>query len=140
MNSSISVLLILFCGVALIATLIVVLFKLTAKLLGVQQVVGDGIVMTETGLEYGGFLKLKANYADIESVELLPFNVGFFKCMFYYNGFRSHWIRRTMFGDIVVITFKGSRIYKNLLFTPKDAPAFIEQLQRRIKQAELSSA
>ncbi len=95
--------------------------------------------MTENGLEYTGFLmlfKLKVEYADIESVELYPYHKGILKCLISYNGIRSHWIRRRMCGDIVVISLAGSRIYKFLLFTPNDAQAFVEQLRIRIMTAK----
>lgn len=139
MSNALIALLILALGVALATILILLLFRLALKIFGVSQIAKEGIVLTESGLRYGGFLslvKVEANYNDIKSVEILPMHVGFVKCMLYYNGIRSRWIRRTMCGDIVVITFKRSPFYKRLLFTPKDPTAFVQELRRRIEQAE----
>jgi hypothetical protein len=142
MNSGVNMLLILVASVALATTLVLVLFRFATKLLGLQQVLKDGVVLTESGLEFLGFLwivKMKAHYTEVESVELLPYYTGLISFIFFRYGFTSHWICKRTFSDIVLINLKGSRIYKNLLFTPKDAPAFVEQLRRRIKETQTSS-
>jgi hypothetical protein len=143
MNSGMTMLLILVVSVALATTLILVLFRFATKLLGLQQVLKDGVVLTESGLEYLGFLwivKMKAHYTDVESVELLPYNTGLISFISFRYGFTSHWICKRTFSDVVLISLKGSRVYKKLLLTPKDAPAFVEQLRLRIKESETSPA
>jgi hypothetical protein len=139
MSPGVTMLLILCVSVALATTLILVLFKFVTRLLGLQQVMKDGVVLTENGLEYLGFLwvvKMKANYTDVESVNVLPYHIGLISFILFHYGFTSHWICKRTCCDIVLISLKGSRIYKKLLFTPKDAPVFVEELQQRIKEAQ----
>jgi hypothetical protein len=96
----------------------------------------DGVILAQDGIEYLGFLwivKLKASYADIEDIELLPYYTGLMSVMFFRYGLTPHWICKRSFCDIVVIKLKGYRMYKNLLFTPKDAATFIAQLKSRIE-------
>jgi len=135
MNPGIVILLIFLGGAALVAVIVLTLFRSFAHLFGLKQVIREGVVLSDNGLEYLGFLwigKLKASYADVESVEVLPFSKGLASIPAFRYGLSSHWIGPRLFKEIVVIKLKGSRVYKYLLFTPMDPAMFVEQLRSRI--------
>ncbi|HEY1718144.1 MAG TPA: hypothetical protein VGH42_07595 [Verrucomicrobiae bacterium] len=134
MNPGLVILLIFFGSVALVAVITLTLFRFFTRLLGLKQVIKEGVVLTDDGLEYLGFLwlgKLKASYVDVESVEVLPFSKGLISILFFRYGLSSHWIGPRLFREMVAIKLKGQRVYKYLLFTPMDARVFAEKLKSR---------
>ncbi len=63
-------------SVCLIAFVTVVLLRFMMRKLGIKELVEEGIVLTETGIEFPRFPffgRSKASYKEIESVELVPF-------------------------------------------------------------------
>jgi hypothetical protein len=140
MSPGMIIMLIFFAGAALVAAIVIPVFRFVTNSLGIKQVLEEGAVLTENGLEFLDFLwyfrvtKVKVSYADIESVKLMPYYKGLLTIVLPRFDTSSRWIRRRPFHQIVVIEFMGSQVYKRLFFTPKDAPAFVEKLKYRMKE------
>src|SRR5258708_6397812 len=78
MNSGV-VFLISFWSLVLVILIAIAGFKLSSQSYRRSQLRADGAELTESHLELPGFLwlsKVRLSYADIESVELLPFTKG----------------------------------------------------------------
>lgn len=138
MNSGTLILLIFLGSVALVAIVTMALFRFVTRSLGLKQVIEEGVVMTENGLEvlrFFGIGKMKVNYADVESVEVLPYYRGPLATLRLRYGMSARWIGTRLFHEIVVIKLKGPRVFRYLLSTPKNGPAFVEQLKARIEPA-----
>jgi len=136
MNPGALILLIFLGSVALVVVVAVTLFRLVTRSFGLKQVIEDGVVMTENGLEvlrFFGIGKMRISYADVESVELLPHYRGPLATLLLRYNMSARWIGTRLFHEIVVIKLKGPRFFRYLLSTPKNGPAFVEQLQSRIK-------
>jgi len=134
MNSGLVILLFFFGSVAIVAAIMVALFRLYTRLFGLTQVIEEGVVMTENGLEVLGiwwFSKSKVSYDDVESVKLLPFYRSPLATLLFRYGFSARWVGPRFFAEIVVIELKGPRMFKYLLATPKNAPAFVEHWKSR---------
>jgi hypothetical protein len=142
MNSGIGMLLI-FLGCLAVATFVVLsLLKFAIRRLGIGQLIREGAVLTDNGLEYLGFLwlvKHKATYADVESVEITPYFKGYLSFVSYHYGLSPLWRGSRAVSKIVVIKLKTSRSSKCLLCTPKDSSTFVEQLKSRIKLTVIPS-
>src|SRR5947209_4002608 len=95
MNSGALILLIFWGSVIVVAVITLTVFRFISRRLGLKQVLAEGVVMTENGLEYLGFAflwKMKASYQDVESVESPPFVKGLASAMFFRYGMSSLWI------------------------------------------------
>ena len=106
---------------------------------GHEQVINNGIVVTDNGIEYPGFLfsgTRKKEYTEIDSIDLIPYYKFVFLNMMKRYGHWASLIRGmsggNLLGDIVVIKIKNSEATKYLLFQPKDAAGIYEQLKKRI--------
>src|SRR5208283_1331215 len=76
MHPAITILLICFASAALIAVITVTVMRFFIRLSGRQQLVENGVVLTESGIEYFGFLYTgvrKTPFSEIQSVELVPY-------------------------------------------------------------------
>src|SRR5690242_14995252 len=76
MNPGASILLPVVAIVAMVAVATVVLMRYVLGKLGIKELVNEGIVLTENGIEFPRFVLMgrsMAGFADIESVELVPF-------------------------------------------------------------------
>lgn len=141
MNSGALILLMFLGSVVLVVVVTVVLFRLVTCSLGLKQVLEDGVALTEDGLEvlrFFGIGKMKLNYADVESVELLPYRGPLPEL---HPRFRmsARWIGTRPFHQVVIIKLKGPRFFRYLLSTPKNGPAFVEQLKSRIEPTSHST-
>jgi len=128
-------------SVALVTVITLVSFRLLTRSLGLKQLVEEGIVLTEDGVELPRFLwmgKMKVSYTDVETVELLPWYKGLISILLFRYGFSVRSICTRFFHEIVVIKLKGARVFEYLLVTPKNAQAFVEQLKFRMKQSRAS--
>jgi hypothetical protein len=137
MNSGALILLMFVGSVTLVAAIAVTLFRFVTRWLGLKQVVEEGVVMTENGLEvlrFFGIGKMNVSYADVESVELLPHFRGPLATLLFRYKMSARWIGTRLFHEIVVIKLRGPRLFKYLLSTPKNGPAFVEQLKSRVEQ------
>jgi hypothetical protein len=108
---------------------------------GHEHVINNGIVVTDDGIEYPGFLlwgTRKKEYAEIDSIDLIPYYKFVFLNMRQRFGHWTELIRGmsggSLLGDIVVIKIKNPEATKHLLFQPKDAAGIHEQLKNRIKR------
>jgi hypothetical protein len=130
------ILLIFLACVTLIVMVTLPLFRFLARLLGMKQVLADGVVMTEEGLEYlglAGLCKMKVPYREVESVESMPFLYGLASAMLFRYGMSSLWICTRPLHTIVVIKLRGPRMFRYLLSTPRNAHAFSQELKSRIQ-------
>jgi hypothetical protein len=135
------ILTIFFVSVALIAVLTVTAFRFLVRRLGVKDLIEDGAVLTEDGIEYMRVFMLgrgKIKFNEIESVKLISFPIAILSLMFPFRyGLSVHSIRTRLFSDFVEIKIKKSPRwfefhFNYLLFTPENAAAFVEQLNSRV--------
>jgi hypothetical protein len=136
MNPGALILLMFLGGVALVAVVVTFLFRTIIHKLRLEGVVQEGIIMTESGLEFlrfFGFGKTRVKYADVESVELLPFYKGPIAALRLRYGMSARWIGTRLFNQIVVIKLRGPRMFQYLLATPNDPSGFAQQLKTRIE-------
>jgi hypothetical protein len=127
-------------GMVILAMLVLMLFRLLVRYFGIKDLVEDGAVLTEEGIEYlrpfwAGRGKLKL--CDIKSARLVSFPRAMLSLMFLGYGFSVHSIRSRFFSDFVELKIrKTAKWYEfhfdYLLFTPKDPVAFVEQLNNRL--------
>ena len=132
-------LIIALINIMIVSCVTVYAFRWITHKLGIGNLVEEGAVLKEEGFEVPGFMflhKKVISYSDIKSVELLS---NFGSILFLFN-MSVLWICPRLCVGMVAIELKSPpQFYKYLVVAPKNAPAFVEQLQRRIKQVELSS-
>jgi hypothetical protein len=125
----------------LVAILTVTAFRFLARRCGIKDLIEDGAVLTEDGIEYLRLFMLgrgKIKFNEIESVKLISFPKAMLSLMFPFGyGLSVHGIRTRLFSDFVEIKIKKTpRWYEfhfhYLLFTPKNAVSFVEQLKNRL--------
>jgi len=136
MNSGI-VFLIVFWSLVLAVLIVVAWLKLSNRSYRVGQLRVDGAALTESHLELPGFLWLSVvrfTYADIESVERLPFAKGVISLLLFRYGISTRLIFTRLFQEIVVIKLKAPSFFKYVMITPRNAAAFVEQLQSRLRR------
>ena len=136
------ILLISFSVPALVAIFVVVMIRNVVRRFGRQQLYANGIIISKCGIEYWGlfFTGVRQKpFSEIQSVALVPYFEVVVSVLFFRYGLSARRVPFNPFGKIVVIRLKHPNPIEYLFFTPKDAPAFVEQLQRRIKQVEPSS-
>jgi hypothetical protein len=135
------ILTIFFASIALVAVLTVAAFRFFVRRCGIKDLIEDGAVLTEDGIEYLRvfmFGRGKIKFNEIESVKLISFPIAMLSLMFPFKyGLSVHSIRTRLFSDFVEIKIRKSpRWYEfhfhYLLFTPKNAAAFVEQLKNRL--------
>jgi hypothetical protein len=126
-------LLLVFGVITLVAVLTVVGMRYDYRKSGKEEVYKNGIVVTESGIEY---LSLFAHtrtktFDEIDSVELSPyFKVAISTLLFRY-GLNMSRVPPNFFGHILVVELKNPRKY--LFFSaPKNATEICERLQSRI--------
>lgn len=101
-----------------------------------EDMVNEGIVLTENGIEFPRFGIMgvsKANYEDIESVELVPFPKSLTLRLRYSPSVISTPSGRWKFSlGTVVIKFKPPYAFQYHLFTPTDPAQLVKELKSRI--------
>lgn len=136
MSSGPLILLIFIGSIAVVFVVTLTLFRFLTRSLGLKQVLEEGVVMTEDGLEvlgHFGIGKMTVSYTNVESAELLPHFRGPFVTFLFRYKMSARWIGTRAFHEVVVIKLKGPRLIRYLVSTPKNGPAFVEQLNARIK-------
>jgi len=140
MNSVLVQLFVFIASLALCVTTVLMLFKYAMKRLGMTDVQKEGIILTATGIEYVGFLwliKLKANYTDVESIELVPYYKAWMWSSFLVGNCR--WLCKRVASDVVAIRLKGGRKKETLLVTPEDPALFISTLRSKLSSTHQPS-
>ena len=130
---SVIMLVMLVVGTAILTILVIGSFLYLCKLRGILQVVREGVVMVEDGIEYAGFLRLfkfHAFYHEVKSVKVLPYHVAYFSYISFRYGV-SLWLCNRPFSDVVLIELNDSKRCKYILFTPADCVSFIEKLKSK---------
>jgi hypothetical protein len=137
MNSGAYVLLVLAAGAAFIAVAAIFLLRLVIRKLGIKELVDEGIVLTENGIEFPRFFfisRARVGYDEIESVELVPFPNKLFLRFKYGPSVSSMpsaaW--SGFFRDTVVIKFKSPHFIQYRLFTPSKPEVLVEKLRSKI--------
>jgi hypothetical protein len=106
---------------------------------GYERLYDDGVVMTDNGIEYLGFLFSgirKVSYSEIASVELVsPFWPGFVQLVFYY-GFITRTIKRSLFGRVIVIRFRNPAPVASLFFFARNPEDFYDRLRSKIRHGD----
>ena len=132
-RDALTMLVLLVVGVAIFTCLVIGLILHLCNLFGMRQVFKEGVVMTENGIEYAGFLwlsKLYASYDDIKSVKLLPYHFAYFSFVSF-RYFPCRWLCKRVFTNVVIIELNGAKDYKYILFTPANCDSFIEKMRRK---------
>jgi len=128
-----------FTALALIAGLTVLIF-LTWRYFFHR---GSDCALDKDGLQiryFYGLLKFKSAYGQIDSVILLSFLEFLFSSLHLRCLVSGLWAITRWPSRVVVIKRKRGVTVEYLVVTPKDAPAFVEQLRLRIKEAATSPA
>ena len=131
-------LVLLFILIALAATVAVALIRFFYRVSGHERVYGNGIVMTEGGIEYLGFPftgTRKKTFDEIDSVELSPYFKVAISALCFRYGLNTNRVPLNLFGDILVVGFKDPNPFRYLFFcAPKDATDIYEQIKSKIRQ------
>jgi hypothetical protein len=135
---------ILVGSMALITVVTLATFRFIARAFGVRELVEEGVVLAENGIEFPGMLLLnkgKIAYSNIEFVKLESFVKNFFKTIFLCYGISVRFIRSRFSKDVVVIKVKRPVTFcEYFFFTPKNATVFVEQLKERVEKADQIAA
>ena len=143
MNVGTVILLAVVASVIFVTVLTIFLFRLIVTKLGIRELVEQGIILTESGIEFPRFMFLgrgRVNYSNIESVELVPFPASLTLRLRYSPSVVSmpsaRWNLRR---DTVVIKFKSPCTFQYHLFTPNDPAELVNKLKSRIDNPTASA-
>jgi hypothetical protein len=129
-------LLLVFVVIALTAVIAVALMRYFYRVSGHEQVYKNGIVMTQGGIEYLGFLftgTRKKAFDEIDSVELSPYFKVALSALFFRYGMNTNRVPPNFFGNILVVGFKHPNPFRYLFFcAPKDAADIYEHIKSQI--------
>jgi hypothetical protein len=126
--------------VVLVPVLTIAALRFVVRWCGIKELVEDGAVLTDSGVEYLRNFMLgrgKIKFSEIESVKLVSCPIAVFWLMFPIRyGFSVQHKGSRLFSDFVEIKVKRSpRWYEYhfnyLLFTPKDGAAWVERFKNR---------
>lgn len=136
-NLSGQVLLLLVFGIiAVTAVLAIAMIRYFYRVSGHERVYKDGIVVTESGIEYSAFpfTVTQKTFNEIDSVELSPYLKVAVSVLFLHYGLNINRVPPNLFGDILVIGFKRPNPFSYLFFSaPKNAADIYQQLKSRIE-------
>jgi hypothetical protein len=139
MNSSGAfILLVSFVSVAVVALLTITVFRFVIRKLGIKELVEEGIVLTESGIEFPRFMYLgrcKASYQQIESVELVPFPKNLTLRLRYGTLVSSGAARWNPCLDTIVIKLKPPCFIECHIVTPSNPTALFERIKSRMEQS-----
>lgn len=128
--------LIVIASVAIIAVVTLFSFRLIVRKLGVKELIEEGVLLTENGIEFPRFIfagKCSVEYGDIESVELLHFPQTLLARVRYGPSVSSAPSARWDFlGDTVMVKLKAPSFIQYYLFTPHDPAGFASKLKSQI--------
>ena len=135
---------IFLAAAALVAVITLTVFRFLARRCGMKQLFEDGAVLTEDGIEYLGFFmfgRSKVTFAEIESVEVIPFYKAMFSILFFRPDFSVRNIRTRFSRDFVHVTLRRiprwyELYFHHLLFTPAHPAEFVERLRSRLEKHE----
>jgi hypothetical protein len=122
---------------SLIGVLTILIFCTWRRFLHIEnacQLEEDGVML----LSWGGLLKIKVRYENIESVALIPFFKFFFSILHLQCMASGLWLHNRISENVIIIKKKRAIMFGYIVVTPKNEVEFIEQLQRRIKGIETS--
>ena len=136
-NIPVKVLLMMVFGIiALAAILAITLTRYFYRAAGHEEVYKNGIILTESGIEYLGFPLTgtrKKTFDEIDSVELSSYFKVAISVLFFRYGLNINRVPPNFFGKILVIGFKHPNPFRYLFFcAPKDAADIHEELKSRI--------
>lgn len=137
-----SLLILLALGIpVLIALALVALVRCFYRICGHEHVYKNGIVVTQTGIEYLGFLftgTRKIAFSEIASVELLPYSEVAIRWLSFRYGLNTGRVPPSLFGNVLVVGFKTARPFRYLFFAPRDGAVICEQLKKRIDHESMA--
>lgn len=140
MDPGTSTFLVVAC-VIVVAIAAILLFRFIIRRLGAGEMVNNGIVLTENGIEFSRFLfmgRSKVSYADIESVEIVPFPRNLTLRMRYGPSVASYpgasW---NLYQDTLAIKLKQPCTFQYHLFHPMNPAEVAEKLRSRIESPSI---
>ena len=125
----------IYTAFILIGVLTLLLFFAWRRFIHIEnicQLEEDGVTL----LSWGGFLKIKVRYENIESVALIPFFKFFFSTLHLQCMASGLWLYNRTPENVVIIKKRRAIMFGYIAVTPKDEAEFVEQLQRRIQGVE----
>jgi hypothetical protein len=136
-----------FIGIAILFVVVLILFRLLVRFLGIKDLMENGAVLTEDGVEYLRFFFVgrgKIKFDEIESARVISFPKAMLSLMFGGYAFSAYSIRTRLFSDFVELKMKRTARwfefhFNYLLFTPKDAVAVVEQIRVRLENNNIPS-
>lgn len=142
MNSGI-ILLVILGALVLMGVGIVAVFRFVTRKLGIKELVDEGVLLTDSGIEFPRFPFMRrgrARYDEIESVELVPFPQNLLLRMRYGPSVASNvsaqWLG--LFREAVVVKLRPPRLIQYYMFTPSDPVALANELKSRIQRGRSS--
>lgn len=96
---------------------------------------GDDCSVTEDGLTVRycfGLLRFRTTFRQIESIQLLPFADFLFSRLYLQCVMSGLWAISRWPSHVVVVRRKRGVTFEYLVITPRDAPAFVERLQKEV--------
>jgi hypothetical protein len=129
------ILLLVVASVAIVTNVTLYIFRLVLGSSGTRELVNEGAVLAETGIEFPRFLfcgKWKVSYYEIAGAELVPFpkslglRLGYPSAISFPGG--SWDFRR----PTVVLKFKSRPLFPYRLVAPSDPERFVERLNSYI--------
>lgn len=138
MSTRTLILLVVATSVIMVSVTTVFLLRLYVRKFGIEEMVDEGVVLTESGIEFSRFIifgKRRVNYADIESVEFIPFPNSLFLSLRYGTSVQGHLPGRwNLFLGTVVVKLKPSYFIRHHLFKPSNPAEFADELRSRINK------
>jgi hypothetical protein len=129
------VLILFIAGAGVIAAITITTLRTFIRLIGMKEVIDEGIILTDDGVEYSGFLltgKKVLAYSEIRSVELLPyFRVALSALIFAY-GISANKVPFRPFHKILIVRLKNPRPIEYLFLAPKEPESAFERLKQRV--------
>ena len=137
MNSGSAILLWMLVVVVAIVLIVKSLFRIFKKKTGVKEMIEEGVILTNKGIEFPRFIflgRMEVPYSDIESVEFVPFPQSLTLRMRYGPSIASQingrWL--AFFRGAVVVKLKPGHLIQYRLFTPRNPLEVTKELGSRI--------
>lgn len=120
--------------VIVLAVIVLLLVRLFFRLIGHSDLLAEGVVVKEDGIEYLGLGKVKTIlYTNIENIRLISLGERLTAYATWRFGTSIESVRGRIGGDSVLITLRCPQPCKYVMFTPKHPAEFIDKVTARLK-------
>ena len=131
-------------GGTLGAALPFVLHRLVSRSPRMRELARKGVLLGEDSFELTCYLRMgsmRLRYADVRSVQVLPYHRYLAGLLLRHYGLRS-WCGSPFwpFRKVVVVELGGRRVFRYQLFAPRDATGVAAELWARVERHRTSGA